>query len=157
MQSRHHTSVNMKYSIILGSVVAITNVNALTFGDVSNALSSSVDVLKRARDAIPSLVGRKDGSSGSGSSGSGGGGSCPAVWSQVVPDLTALFLDKSTGQCNDAARAAIRVRLILSSISKHTNRSKGSIPRLWYLGSVSRSNRRMRWLSDSRQRSLQPP
>ena len=44
---------------------------------------------------------------------SGGSGSCPAVWTNIVSDLTAMFLDKSVNpsQCNDDARAAIRVRL----------------------------------------------
>jgi hypothetical protein len=36
---------------------------------------------------------------------------CPAVWSNVVKDLTAMFLDTSVNpsQCNDDARAALRV------------------------------------------------
>jgi len=34
-------------------------------------------------------------------------GACPAVWTQVSSDLTALFL-QADGQCNDASRAAIR-------------------------------------------------
>ena len=34
------------------------------------------------------------------------GGGCPAVWTQVSKDLTAIFL--SGGQCTDDARAAIR-------------------------------------------------
>jgi len=89
----------MRYSIILTTAAAISTANAVSFSDVGNTLSSysssSIDVLKRARDAIPSLVGRKS-------------ASCPAVWTSVVKDLSAMFLDKATGQCNDDARAAIR-------------------------------------------------
>jgi hypothetical protein len=33
-------------------------------------------------------------------------GQCPQVWSQISKDLTGMFV--SGGQCNDAARAAIR-------------------------------------------------
>ncbi|KAK0123891.1 hypothetical protein ONS95_008884 [Cadophora gregata] len=38
------------------------------------------------------------------------GGNCPAVWTSIASDLTAMFLDTSTNpsQCNDDARAAIR-------------------------------------------------
>jgi hypothetical protein len=38
--------------------------------------------------------------------GGGSNGGCPAVWTQISQDLTGMFL--SGGQCNDAARAAIR-------------------------------------------------
>jgi hypothetical protein len=100
----------MKSSTIFVAIVTVTNVNALSFTDIGNTLSSytssSADVFRRARDALPSLIERKDGGSGSGS---GNPGSCPVIWKTVVSDLTAMFLDKSTGQCNDAARAAIRV------------------------------------------------
>lgn len=34
------------------------------------------------------------------------GGKCPAIWTAVSSDLTAMFL--SNGQCNDDARAALR-------------------------------------------------
>lgn len=91
----------MKSSAVLAAVITATNVNALSFADVSTVLTSSIDVFKRAGDVLPSLVGRD--------SGSGKTGTCPAIWSKIVPDLTAMFLDRSTGQCNDAARAAIRV------------------------------------------------
>lgn len=38
----------------------------------------------------------------------GGQGGCPAVWTNVAKDLTTMFLDPTTSQCNDDARAAIR-------------------------------------------------
>ena len=40
---------------------------------------------------------------------SGGNGSCPTIWTTISADLTAIFLDPSTRQCTDDARAAIRV------------------------------------------------
>lgn len=89
----------MKSSLILTTAVAITNITALSFAEVGHSLSlysaSSIHAFKRARDAIPTLVSRKD-------------AACPAVWTSVVKDLTTMFLDTSTKQCNDAARAAIR-------------------------------------------------
>lgn len=91
----------MRYTLVLTAAVAITNIYALSFADVS---SSSVNILKKARDSIPTIFERKDG----GSSG------CPAVWTSVVSDLTTLFLDKASGQCNDDARAAIRVSPFLA-------------------------------------------
>lgn len=39
---------------------------------------------------------------------------CPAVWTKVVADLKTMFLDNSTAQCNDDARAAIRVSLLFN-------------------------------------------
>ncbi|KAF2490034.1 heme peroxidase, partial [Lophium mytilinum] len=33
---------------------------------------------------------------------------CPVIWKTVSADLTSMFLDTSTGECNDDARAAIR-------------------------------------------------
>lgn len=38
----------------------------------------------------------------------GGNGGCPPVWTNVVNDLSQMFLDTATSQCNDDARAAIR-------------------------------------------------
>jgi len=37
-----------------------------------------------------------------------GGSSCPAIWTTVVPQLTAIFYNSTINQCTDAARAAIR-------------------------------------------------
>lgn len=45
------------------------------------------------------LMARKNGGKANG---------CPPVWKNVVSDLSAMFLDTSTGQCTDDARAAIR-------------------------------------------------
>ena len=43
----------------------------------------------------------------------GGGGNCPAIWTTVSSDLTAMFL--SNGQCNDDARAALRANFHVST------------------------------------------
>lgn len=48
---------------------------------------------------VSSLFARKNGVSG-------GDSSCPAVWTHVSKELTSKFL--TDGQCNPAARAAIR-------------------------------------------------
>jgi len=84
----------MRYTILLTAAAAITNVYAITFAEMSSA---PIDFLKKARDAIPALAERK-------------AAACPAVWTNVVSDLTAMFLDNtvSPSQCNDNARAAIR-------------------------------------------------
>src|SRR5687768_16545693 len=65
---------------------------------------------------LPLLFPRKDGNSGSGNSGSGSGGSgsgggtsCDfTLWGKVSAELNTLFRT-SNGQCNDDARAAIRL------------------------------------------------
>jgi hypothetical protein len=79
----------MHYTHILAAAAAVTNVYAFSFADES---SSSI---KRSPDAVLER--------------SGGGNSCPPIWTSVVKELTSLFLDTTNGQCNDAARAAIRV------------------------------------------------
>jgi len=45
-----------------------------------------------------------------------GGSACPAIWSTVVPQLTAIFYNATTNQCTDLARAAIRVRHYTSTL-----------------------------------------
>ncbi|KAH8603143.1 heme peroxidase [Bisporella sp. PMI_857] len=73
----------------------ISDVYAISFADIG---TSSIHALKRVRDVIPSfpvLEERK-------------APACPAVWTNVVADLRTMFLDTTTKQCNDDARAAIR-------------------------------------------------
>lgn len=36
------------------------------------------------------------------------GSTCPPVWGDVASELSQLFLDTTTAECNDDARAAIR-------------------------------------------------
>lgn len=56
----------------------------------------------RIKDLFP----RQDSDDNSGRG--GGRGNCPAIWTTITADLTAIFLDQSTGECTDAARSAIR-------------------------------------------------
>ena len=96
----------MRLTFLLATGVAITIVNGLTFIEARDAAvdyaSSSIEVLKRALPALPkreaSLEERKN--------------TCPPIWTSIVSDLSAMFLG-SDGQCNDDARAAIRVSLLL--------------------------------------------
>jgi hypothetical protein len=92
----------MRLTSFVAAGVALTVVNGLSFIEARDAVvdytSSSVEVLKRSLPTLPkreaSLAPRKD--------------SCPAIWTSIVKDLNAMFLG-SDGQCNDDARAAIRV------------------------------------------------
>ena len=88
----------MRYSTILSAALAINNVYAISVAEVRSA---SADALLRVRDALPTfpVVEKRKAAA------------CPAIWTSVVKDLTAMFIDKSVtpSQCNDDARAAIRV------------------------------------------------
>jgi len=92
----------MRYALSLIAALAITNVYAASFAELGATLSSYTKLARDAIPAFPVLEERKD-------------PECPAVWKNVVKDLTAMFLDKSVSpsQCNDDARAAIRVCAIL--------------------------------------------
>ncbi|KAH9214834.1 heme peroxidase [Leptodontidium sp. 2 PMI_412] len=76
-------------------LVLAAGANAVTLADVSAYANDAVSAIKRA---IPALAVRKD----------GGGGSCPAVWTTIATQLKGMYLG-SDGQCNDDARAAIRL------------------------------------------------
>lgn len=80
---------------IVLSALAISSTQALSFPEIN---LPDVSVLTRS---IPPLF--KKGGKGS--------ATCPPVWTNVVRDLTTLFLDTTTSQCNDDARAAIRESL----------------------------------------------
>jgi len=88
----------MRYTHLLGAALTITSAYAIAFAEVGSTLSSYSKQVRDALPTFPSLEARKD-------------PECPAVWKNVVKDLTALFIDKSVSpsQCNDDARAAIRV------------------------------------------------
>lgn len=76
----------MRPSLLLIGLAAGSGVHG---GLISSIIQSQLDALK-------ALIG-------------GAGNQCPAVWSKIVPELTAMFVDPSTKQCTDDARAALRV------------------------------------------------
>ncbi|KAG4440803.1 hypothetical protein IFR05_003731 [Cadophora sp. M221] len=83
----------MRLNIAL--LVLAAGANAVTLEDVSAYANDAVSAIKRA---MPALAVRKD----------GGGGSCPAVWTAIAVQLKGMYLGPD-GQCNDDARAAIRL------------------------------------------------
>jgi len=93
----------MHSTLVLGTALAVTSVNAISFAEVGSTLSSYSKHVRNSLPTFPTLEVRKD-------------PECPAVWKNVVKDLSALFIDKSVSpsQCNDDARAAIRVRYFLT-------------------------------------------
>jgi hypothetical protein len=80
---------------ITAALVSAATANAFSLGD---GLQFAQSGYKAAKRELTSLFPR-----------SSGGGTCPAVWNQVATDMQAMFLDKTNGQCNDDARAAIRL------------------------------------------------
>jgi hypothetical protein len=92
----------MRLTSLITAGVAVAAINGLSFIEARDAVidytSSSIEALKRSLPELPkreaSLTPRKD--------------NCPAIWTSIVKDLNAMFLG-SDGQCNDDARAAIRV------------------------------------------------
>lgn len=44
-------------------------------------------------------------------------GTCPSVWGDVATELRTLFLDATTAECNDDARAAVRAGVFLNLCS----------------------------------------
>jgi hypothetical protein len=78
------------FSIALGATT-----QAFSFSEISSHTHDALTTFKRS---LPTLLNRRD-----------GGGSCPPIWGQVARDLSKMFLDTSSGQCNDDARAAIRL------------------------------------------------
>jgi len=88
----------MRYNLFLGTALAVTNVYAISFAEIGSTLSIYSKQVRNVLPAFPVLEARKD-------------PACPAVWKDVVKDLSNLFIDKSVSpsQCNDNARAAIRV------------------------------------------------
>ncbi|TVY42564.1 Versatile peroxidase [Lachnellula subtilissima] len=89
----------MRLTSLIVTGVAVTVVNGLSFIEARDAsfqyVSSSIEVLKRAVPELPKreVVPRKN--------------NCPAIWTTIVSELSAMFLGPD-GQCNDDARAAIR-------------------------------------------------
>jgi hypothetical protein len=84
-------NAKMRYSTILALG---TTVAAFSLTDLRGKSVRSVSTLK---DRSPGIEGGK--------------ATCPTVWTHVVSDLKALFLDTivKPSQCNDNARGAIRV------------------------------------------------
>ncbi|KAH8646502.1 heme peroxidase [Tricladium varicosporioides] len=75
------------FSLLL-AISVITPAHGLTISEVSNS------VIPPVKRTFSGLAPRKN--------------KCPDVWKSVVADLSTMFVDTSNGQCNDAARAAIR-------------------------------------------------
>ncbi|KAL3417989.1 ligninase lg6 precursor [Phlyctema vagabunda] len=87
----------MRYIRFLLAASALREVKGFSVTEVRNAISEySFRSLNTLRPALP-LEEKKD-------------ALCPAVWTTIVSELTALFIDKSVSpsQCNGNARAAIR-------------------------------------------------
>ncbi|KAF2098395.1 heme peroxidase [Rhizodiscina lignyota] len=82
----------MRFSEVIITAAAVSTAAAFDLAALKDSLSS---LIPRSLPNI-TLIPRKD----------GGKGNCPAIWTTVSSDLTAMFL--SGGQCNDDARAAIR-------------------------------------------------
>lgn len=89
----------MRLIFLLVTATAVTTVNGLSFVEVRNMLeqysTASYQFIKRS---LPVQI-------------EGRTGTCPPIWTSVVNDLNTMFLDTSVNpsQCNDDARAAIRV------------------------------------------------
>lgn len=78
------------FNLLLVLVAAATSIQAFRFSDVYTPadILNLRETSKSRRNVLPAT--------------------CPAVWTKVSGVLTKKFRDTSTGQCNDAARAAIR-------------------------------------------------
>lgn len=99
--------VNMRFSTTFALATAATTIHAISFPDVSavlpdlTAAKRDFEAVKRTISSIsiPDIFSAKRDLETRQSG-------CPAVWTTISKELTGLFL--SNGQCNDAARAAIR-------------------------------------------------
>ncbi|KAJ9637333.1 fungal class II heme-containing peroxidase [Coniosporium apollinis] len=97
----------MRFSTTFALATAATTVHAISFPDVSavlpdlTAVKRDFEAVKRTISSIsiPDIFSAKRDLETRQSG-------CPAVWTTISKELTGLFL--SNGQCNDAARAAIR-------------------------------------------------
>ena len=90
----------VKHLTVLAGGLALTQAFSLPSLTMPDFASYASKLIRRS--------GGGGSSGGSGSSGGGGGGSCPPIWSTVSADLTKMFLNTTTGQCTDDARASIR-------------------------------------------------
>ncbi|CZT08490.1 hypothetical protein WAI453_007217 [Rhynchosporium graminicola] len=97
----------MLLTSFLFTAAAISAVHGLIFPEVSGVLAGNTDKLK---SSIPDYGKIGTRSTPDIARRSGGSGGCPAVWTPIISELSALFNDKSVSpsQCNDDARAAIR-------------------------------------------------
>jgi len=86
----------MKVSNALMLACASTTIQAFEFPSLTSVRRSESSFFER------DLLVERD----------GGGGKCPAIWTTVSSDLTAMFL--TNGQCNDDARAALRANFHVS-------------------------------------------
>jgi len=86
----------MRCTSTLLAAAAIGSTYAISLAGISEASSN---ILTKARDTL--AISER-------AAASGGPSACPAVWTTVVAQLSATFLNATTGQCTDLARAAIR-------------------------------------------------
>lgn len=102
---------NMRLTSIIFTAAAASTVHGLSLAEVRSSLVEYTDKLRRSlpeyglvftRSPAPAEVETR--------------AACPAVWTSIVTEMQGMFIDKSTtpSQCNDDARAAIRVCPILS-------------------------------------------
>ena len=64
------------------------------------------------------------------------GGLCPPIWGDVATELRTLFLDATTAECNDDARAAVRASMFLNLHLKRKalrELTMFSVSRLWHV------------------------
>jgi hypothetical protein len=85
----------MHFTHVMTLVAVITSANGFSFSEVRSTISEKYNALF-TRVPAPMIEERA---------------ACPAIWTTIVGDLTKMFLDTSVSpsQCNDDARAAIRV------------------------------------------------
>lgn len=107
----------MRFAPIIFAAAAASTIHGLSFPDVRSTIVQYADKLRRALPEYGSVLTRSPAAVQERAS-------CPAVWTSIVSEMSALFLDNSTkpSQCNDDARSAIRVRTILPYKLSITNR-----------------------------------
>lgn len=108
----------MRLTPILATAAAISSVQAFKLAEARITLSDYANALKLSLPDYSNLLTRSP------TPGLETRASCPAVWTSIVSDMSAMFIDKSLSpsQRNDDARAAIRVSFTLPPLSStHTN------------------------------------
>ncbi|KAH7364132.1 heme peroxidase [Rhexocercosporidium sp. MPI-PUGE-AT-0058] len=98
-------NITIRLTPILFTVVTAKTVYGLSFLEVRSAFVAYTDRLRRSLSDYDNVFNRS-----AAEVEARGSGGCPAVWTSIVTEMSALFIDNSTtpSQCNDDARAAIR-------------------------------------------------
>ncbi|KAL5320995.1 hypothetical protein ACEPPN_011805 [Leptodophora sp. 'Broadleaf-Isolate-01'] len=93
----------MRLTPILFTAAAASTVHGLSFPEVRSAFVGYADKLRRSLPDSSNVFTRSPAEVETRAT-------CPAVWTSIVSEMSALFINKTTtpSQCNDDARAAIR-------------------------------------------------